>query len=149
MVWALFLVVTIKYIIFVLRADNRGEGGTFALLALILQQQRRAGDERRRLIIISLAIIGAALLYGDGVITPAISVLSAVEGLEVIAPRLEKFVVPVTVLLLFGLFMLQRKGTAHMGRMFGPIMMVWFLTMGVFGTISVVRHPDVLFAVNP
>jgi KUP system potassium uptake protein len=149
MVWSLFLIVTVKYITFVLRADNRGEGGTFALLALILQQQRRAGDERRRLVIISLAIVGAALLYGDGVITPAISVLGAVEGLEVIAPQLERLVVPITVVLLFGLFMLQRKGTAHIGRLFGPIMTVWFVTIGAFGLMSIVRHPEVLLSVNP
>ena len=109
-VWALILVVSVKYLIFILRADNRGEGGVLALLALILQQQQRAQDKVRKQIIIVLGLIGAALLYGDGVITPAISVLGAMEGLEVITPRFQPVVVPVTLVILFTLFMVQKKG---------------------------------------
>src|SRR5262245_52067744 len=119
--WALILVVVVKYLYFILRADNRGEGGVLAMLALLLQRQQRAEEQRRRAILIVLGVFGTALLFGDGVITPAISVLSAVEGLKVVTPALEPFVVAGTVVILFALFMFQRKGTTHVGKAFGPI----------------------------
>src|SRR5437879_5118249 len=121
-VWLLVLVVAVKYIVFILRADNRGEGGILALLALILQKERRSSDSKRRIILVSLGLFGAALLYGDGIITPAISVLSAVEGLNVATPALEHWVVPVAMVILFLLFMLQRLGTGRVGTAFGPTM---------------------------
>jgi KUP system potassium uptake protein len=148
-VWALIIVVSVKYIVFILRADNRGEGGELALLALILQQQRREGDNRRRFIITALGLTGASLLYGDGVITPAMSVLGATEGLEVITPRFHIFVVPATIGILFSLFLVQKKGTAKVGRVFGPMMALWFLVIGLLGAIEIVRVPEILLAVNP
>jgi len=141
-IWSLVVVVTVKYVGFVLRADNRGEGGTFALLALLLQARPSRG-------LVALGLFGAALLLGEGAITPAISVLSAVEGLEVVAPHLQAAVIPTTVTILFGLFSVQRWGTARVGRVFGPIMLVWFATIGILGALEVVRHPGVLRAVNP
>jgi KUP system potassium uptake protein len=147
--WSLILVVSVKYIIFILRADNRGEGGILALLALLLQQGRRTEDRRRRLILVGLGLFGAALLYGDGVITPAITVLSAVEGLQSATPKLTPFIVPITVVILVGLFMVQRYGTARVGIAFGPTMLLWFITIGALGLHSVVQNPSVLGAVNP
>jgi len=141
--------VSVKYLVFILRADNRGEGGILALLALLLQQKRRADDRPRRLALITLGLFGAALLIGEGIITPAISVLSAVEGLEVGAPALVRFVVPITVVILFGLFMAQRFGTARVGVAFGPIMLVWFVTIGTLGIRAIAVRPDVLLAINP
>jgi KUP system potassium uptake protein len=148
-VWALIIVVAVKYIVFILRADNRGEGGELALLALILQQQRRDGDSRRRFIITALGLTGASLLYGDGVITPAMSVLGATEGLEVITPRFHVFVVPATIGILFSLFLVQKKGTAKVGRVFGPMMALWFIVIGLLGAIEIVHVPEILLAVNP
>jgi KUP system potassium uptake protein len=148
-VWSLIIVVSIKYIVFILRADNRGEGGELALLALILQKQRRDGDDRRRMIITAMGLIGASLLYGDGVITPAMSVLGATEGLQVITPTFHIFVVPATIGILFALFLFQKKGTAKVGRIFGPLMAFWFVTIGVLGAMEVAREPEILLAVNP
>jgi KUP system potassium uptake protein len=148
-VWSLILVVSVKYIVFILRADNRGEGGILALLALLLQQKRRDDDKRKRLMLVALALLGAALLYGDGVITPAVSVLAAVEGLEVNTPALAVFVVPITVVILFGLFMVQRYGSARVGGAFGPIMLLWFVTIAVLGARSISASPAVLGAINP
>ena len=148
-VWSLILVVSVKYLIFILRADNRGEGGVLALLALILQQQQRAQDKVKKQIIIVLGLIGAALLYGDGVITPAISVLGAMEGLEVITPRFQPVVVPVTLVILFSLFMVQKKGTTKVGRIFGPVMGLWFVTIAALGVYEVALAPEILKAVNP
>ncbi|HSF03842.1 MAG TPA: KUP/HAK/KT family potassium transporter, partial [Solirubrobacterales bacterium] len=139
-IWSLVVVVTVKYVVFVLRADNRGEGGTFALLALLQGPSRG---------LVALGLFGAALLLGEGAITPAISVLSAVEGLEVVEPHLQAAVIPITVTILFGLFFVQRWGTARVGRVFGPIMLVWFATIGVLGALEVARQPGVLRAVNP
>jgi KUP system potassium uptake protein len=147
--WSLMLVVVFKYITFILRADNRGEGGVLALLALVLQREHRAEDHRRRWLLIVLGIFGTALLFGDGIITPAISVLGAMEGLEVVTPALEPFVVGVTVAILLGLFLVQRMGTARIGKAFGPITLVWFLTIGALGLREVMKDPRVLLAMNP
>jgi KUP system potassium uptake protein len=147
--WSLILVVSVKYITFVLRADNRGEGGILSLLALLLQQRRRADEQGRRFALVAMGLFGASLLCGEGIITPAISVLSAVEGLEVGSPALVHLVVPVTLVILFALFMVQRFGTARVGTAFGPIMLVWFVTIGVLGLRSVTATPSVLVAINP
>ncbi len=147
--WSLILVVSVKYIIFILRADNRGEGGILALLALLLQQKRRTDDKKRRLLLVALGLFGAALLYGDGVITPAISVLGAVEGLNVGTPALAGFVVPITLVILFALFVVQRYGTSRVGTAFGPIMLVWFATIATLGVRSIISDPAVLVAANP
>jgi KUP system potassium uptake protein len=145
--WSLTMVVTVKYLTFIMKADNRGEGGILALLALA--PSRKKQNSARIGWIAGLVIFGAALLYGDGVITPAISVLSAVEGLEVATTRLSPIVVPLTVVILFGLFWVQKRGTASIGRVFGPIMVVWFLTLAGLGAVQIARYPAVLMAVNP
>jgi len=142
-------VVSIKYIVFVMRADNRGEGGILALVALILQRTHREADRRRKGLIIALGLIGAALLYGDGIITPAISVLSATEGLGVVNPVLGKFAIPLTLVIIFAIFFFQKKGTAKVGRIFGPVTLVWFLTIGIFGAVEILREPRILRAINP
>ena len=147
--WSIMLVVVAKYLIFILRADNRGEGGVLALLALVLQRQQRGNDRRGRAVLIILGIFGTALLYGDGIITPAISVLGAVEGLEIVAPALDRFVVVATVGILLLLFLVQRHGTAKVGKAFGPVTLVWFTTIGVLGVIEIARAPGILAAVNP
>jgi KUP system potassium uptake protein len=144
--WAMTFVVTFKYLSFVMRADNRGEGGILALQALV---SRNDPNHRGRQVLLLLGIFGAALLYGDGVITPAISVLSAVEGVAVAAPALTPLVVPLTVLILAGLFFIQRTGTARVGAVFGPIMLVWFICIGALGVHGILRDPSVLVAVNP
>ena len=148
-VWSLIVIVSIKYIIFIMRADNNGEGGILALLALILQKQRRDADTLRRKTIIALGLVGAALLYGDGVITPAISVLSAVEGLEVVAPQSQHLVIPLTVGILAALFFFQQHGTGKVGRIFGPVMVVWFAAIGALGLHEVLQAPEILAAANP
>jgi KUP system potassium uptake protein len=141
-VWALILIVSVKYLVVMLRLDNRGEGGIMALLALIL-------SIRRRRVFIALGLFGAALLYGDGVITPAISVLSATEGLAVASPAFAPWVLPTTLGLLFLLFSVQKYGTGRVGRVFGPIMLVWFATIAALGAVQIVRDPAVLVALNP
>jgi len=146
--WAMTLVVTLKYLVFILRADNDGEGGILALLALV-PKRLRAGGPGRITVLALLGIAGAALLYGDGMITPAISVLSAVEGLEVAFPGLQHLVVPITVAILVVVFAIQRFGTGRIGRLFGPVMLVWFLTIGVLGLIQIVKHPGILAAISP
>jgi KUP system potassium uptake protein len=145
--WSLIVVVTLKYVVFMMRADNRGEGGIMALLALVLRSTTR--NTRGRWILMSLGLFGAALFYGDGVITPAISVLSAVEGLEVATPALAPFVIPLTILVLIGLFLFQQKGTEMVGALFGPITMVWFAVLALLGVINIVKYPDVLAAISP
>jgi KUP system potassium uptake protein len=141
-VWSLILIVSVKYLILMLRLDNRGEGGIMALLALIL-------SIRRRPLFLVLGLFGAALLYGDGIITPAISVLSATEGLKVAAPAFGPWVMPATLVLLFLLFSVQKYGSGRVGRVFGPVMLVWFATIGTLGAAQLVREPAVLLALNP
>ncbi len=147
--WSLISVVSIKYIVFVMRADNRGEGGILALVALMLQRLHREADAHKKAAITVIGLIGAALLYGDGVITPAISVLSATEGLAVVEPFLSKFVIPLTLVIIFSLFFFQKKGTAKVGRIFGPITLVWFVVIGALGAVEIFREPRVLRAANP
>lgn len=147
--WSLISVVSIKYIVFVMRADNRGEGGILALVALMLQRLHREADQHTKAVITAIGLIGAALLYGDGVITPAISVLSATEGLAVVEPLLNKFVIPLTLLIIFTLFFFQKKGTAKVGRIFGPITLSWFVAIALLGAAEILREPRVLRAVNP
>jgi KUP system potassium uptake protein len=147
--WSLISIVSIKYIVFVMRADNRGEGGILALVALVLQRLHREADLRTKAVVTVIGLIGAALLYGDGVITPAISVLSATEGLAVVEPVLAKVAIPLTVIIIIGLFLYQKKGTAKVGRIFGPIMLIWFLTIAILGARQVAAEPRILLAVNP
>ncbi|WP_113064010.1 potassium transporter Kup [Oleiagrimonas sp. MCCC 1A03011] len=146
--WALITVVAVKYVSLVMRADNRGEGGIMALMTMA-QRAVGTGSVRMRRIVMLMALLGAALFFGDGVITPSISVLSAVEGLEVVAPHLEHWVVPLAVVVLLGLFWLQRHGTAKVGALFGPICVVWFLSLAVIGVWNIIQAPDVLAALNP
>ncbi|HEY5307083.1 MAG TPA: potassium transporter Kup [Casimicrobiaceae bacterium] len=145
--WALVIIVTLKYVMLILRADNNGEGGVLALTALV--SRGLTNDPRKRWWLVGLGIFGAAMFYGDGMITPAISVLSAVEGLEVMAPGLHEYVVPVTLCILVALFAIQRHGTARVGALFGPVMCVWFVAIAVLGGIGIVREPGVLAALNP
>lgn len=145
--WSLVVVVSVKYLAFVLSADNRGEGGILALMALT---HPGGGPGRRpRYVVLLLGLFGAALLYGDGVITPAISVLGAVEGLTVAQPGLAGWVVPLTVVILVGLFLLQQRGTGGIGAIFGPVMFVWFATIALLGLVAIVQHPEVLGAIGP
>jgi KUP system potassium uptake protein len=147
--WALVLIISVKYLLVVLRADNNGEGGILALMALVGLGPKAERGGKRLMILTLLGIFGASLLYGEGGITPAISVLSAVEGLELAAPALHQYVVPLTVIILFGLFSVQRHGTQGIGRFFGPFMIVWFLIMATLGVRSLVQTPAVLEAVSP
>jgi KUP system potassium uptake protein len=145
--WSLVVVISIKYLVFVMRADNNGEGGILALTALATPLHRTRG--LRRMILAGLGLFGSALLYGDSIITPAISVLSAVEGLEVATPVLSPYVIPITIVILIGLFYFQVKGTAKVGKIFGPITLVWFLTLAVLGFIHIFDAPHVFTAINP
>ena len=145
-VWSLVIVVSIKYVVFIMRADNRGEGGIMALMALAL---RKAEGRHGPGVIMLAGIAGAALFYGDGVITPAISVLSAVEGLEVATPALKPYVLPVTIGVLLALFVFQRKGTASLGGLFGPIVCVWFCALALLGVVNILHDPSVLRALSP
>lgn len=147
-IWALIVVVSVNYITFVLRADNKGEGGILALLALINHQSAALSRYTKRVVVL-VALFGAALVYGDGVITPAISVLSAVEGLKVATPVFEPFVLPITVVILFFLFFVQKKGTGSIGKIFGPVILFWFIVLGVLGVRKLVEVPEVLLAFNP
>jgi len=145
--WALTLIVSLKYVTLVLRADNRGEGGVMALMALALNSVTRAS--RYYVPLMMLGVFGATMFYGDSVITPAISVLGAIEGLEVAAPGMENYVVPITMVVLVGLYSLQRRGTAGIGRWFGPIMVVWFGALAAMGIVNIVEAPQILAALNP
>ncbi len=147
--WSLILVVVVKYLVFILRADNRGEGGVLAMLALLLRSQAGARERRLRTVLMLLGVFGTALLFGDGVITPAISVLGAIEGLEVATPALKPFVVGATVVILFALFLFQKRGTARVGKAFGPITLVWFVTIAALGFAEIAREPQILLAMNP
>ena len=143
-VWSLFLLVTLKYVFVLLWADFNGEGGTFALMALV-----QSVAQRSKYVILLLGIAGASFLYGDAAITPALSVISAVEGLKVIAPAFEKAVVPLSIAILIGLFAMQSRGTAKVAALFGPIILLWFATLAVIGAICIVEEPRVLAAFNP
>ncbi|MGC4092883.1 MAG: KUP/HAK/KT family potassium transporter [Polyangiaceae bacterium] len=145
-IWSLTLIVSIKYVAYVLRADNKGEGGILALMALSSSALR---NSRIYVLLITLGVFGAALLYGDGVITPAISVLSAIEGLQVATPISQATVLSITVAILVGLFAIQRYGTAGIGAFFGPVMLLWFLTLSVLGIVNLVKSPEALTAINP
>jgi KUP system potassium uptake protein len=145
--WALLLIVTVKYVAMIMRADNQGEGGVLALVSLVLRAVRPGA--RRQRVAIGLAMIGAALFYGDGILTPAISVLSAVEGLKVATPAFEPYIVPAAVAILSGLFLLQRRGTGGVGVLFGPVMCLWFAVLAVLGLLQIVANPAVLGALNP
>src|SRR5690606_1878730 len=132
---------------FIMRADNKGEGGIMALISLV--QRKAEISPGFRSLLIGLGLIGASLFYGDGMITPAISVLSAVEGLEVFRPELHSYVIPIALAILIGLFTFQQKGTAGVGTLFGPIMVVWFFSLAAFGTINLINMPAILEAINP
>lgn len=150
--WSLTGLISVKYLSLVLRADNRGEGGILALMALVRGKTGAATSgiqTRRSTVIIALGLFGAALLYGDGLITPAISVLSAVEGLKVASPHLERFVVPIALVILLGLFWVQKHGTQKVGTIFGPIMVVWFITLAALGLPHILETPRILSAINP
>ena len=145
--WAIIFVVSIKYVLFVMRADNNGEGGVLALMALSLRpfstKSRFAG------FLMMLGIFGACMFYGDAVITPAISVISAVEGLEIATPQLSHLVLPITMVILVALFWIQRHGTSLVGKLFGPIMLVWFATLAVLGVHHIIHAPQIIAALNP
>jgi KUP system potassium uptake protein len=145
--WTLTVIVSLKYVVLVLRADNNGEGGLIAMLALASTAVKDRPALRQGLL--AIGIFGTSLFYGDGVITPAISVLSAVEGLEVISPHFRHYVVPITLLVLFALFAVQKRGTGGIGRFFGPITLTWFLTIAVLGVVQIVDHPEILEAISP
>ncbi len=144
--WSLILVVSVKYATFIMRADNKGEGGIMALMSLA---QRGVKNQRARWWIMALGLFGAALFFGDGVITPAISVLSAVEGLKIAAPSLEPFVIPITVVVIIGLFWIQKRGTDLVGKLFGPVTFVWFATLAALGVHGIAGHPEILKALSP
>src|ERR1035437_8933147 len=144
--WALILVISIKYMILILRADNEGEGGILALMFLVLPKKK--GTRKYKTIMI-MGLFGAALLYGDGMITPAISVLSAIEGLKIATPLFSPFVIPITLGILLGLFIFQKKGTTKVGFVFGPMLLIWFLVLATLGMNSIFKHPEILKAINP
>jgi KUP system potassium uptake protein len=145
--WSLIVVISIKYAILIMRADNHGEGGILALLALI--SPHLAKESRRREIMVVIGLLGATLLYGDGAITPAISVLSAIEGIKVHASQVDRLVVPLTVAILILLFMVQRNGTSWLGGIFGPIMLTWFVVIAILGLLGIAKAPAVLAALSP
>ncbi|MEN9383934.1 MAG: hypothetical protein RL323_1077 [Pseudomonadota bacterium] len=146
-IWTLTVIVSLKYVTLVLRADNNGEGGLVAMLALASQSVKHKPKLRR--VLLFIGIFGACLFYGDGVITPAISVLSSVEGLEVISPNFKKYVIPITLVILLALFSIQKRGTAKIGRFFGPITLIWFIAIGLLGIYNMIPHPEIVFAANP
>lgn len=145
-VWSLVLIISIKYVAIVLRADNRGEGGVLALSTLL---SSASSNWRLWAPVSAVGVFGAALFFGDGFITPAISVLSAMEGLAVATPQLEHFILPGALIILTALFLVQRRGTGAMGRMFGPVTLAWFVTLALLGIRWVITKPDVVFAINP
>ena len=145
--WTLTVIVSIKYVVLVLRADNNGEGGLVAMLALASQSVKDRPKVRRVLLLVG--IFGTCLFYGDGVITPAITVLGAVEGLEVVSPAFRKYLVPLALVILLGLFMVQKRGTTSIGRFFGPVMVVWFLIIALLGVVNIASGPEILWALSP
>jgi len=145
--WSLIIVVTLKYVSFIMRANNKGEGGIIALMTLALQKGVPGTWQQK--LLVTLGLFGAALFYGDGVITPAISVLSAVEGLEIITPAFKPYIVPITVIIVIGLFIFQRRGTASVGALFGPVMVLWFAILAALGAAAIIENPSVLAAINP
>jgi KUP system potassium uptake protein len=145
--WAILLVVTLKYVVIVMRADNRGEGGVLSLMALALRSFKGTG--KPYLAVMMLGMFGGCMLIGETVITPAISVLSAVEGLEIIAPELKRFVIPLTVAILICLFFIQKHGTAAVGKLFGPVTLLWFITLAVLGVSNILKQPEIFIAINP
>ncbi len=145
--WTLTVIVSIKYVVLVLRADNHGEGGLVAMLALASQAVK--DKPRLRAVLLGVGIFGTSLFYGDGVITPAISVLGAMEGLEVVSPRFKEWVVPLTLTVLFALFVVQKRGTSGIGKFFGPVTLVWFAVLAILGVSQIVRHPEILYALSP
>ncbi len=147
--WTLVLVIVVKYMVFVLRADNKGEGGILSLMTLALRSDPSASNSKRKIIMLTLGLFGAALLYGDGIITPAISVLSAVEGLKFITPVFESYVIPLTIFIMNALFLVQRFGTARIGVVFGPLVLIWFLVLGSLGVHGILLNPEVLYALSP
>jgi KUP system potassium uptake protein len=146
--WSITLVVSVKYLTFVMRADNNGEGGVLALMSLVAPKDAQ-GSRKRTMVLVMLGLFGAALLYGDGIITPAISVLSAIEGLEVATTTFSPFVVPITCLILIGLFAVQRRGTGGIGAIFGPVTLCWFVAIAIAGVPPLLRHPEILRAIDP
>ncbi|HYO72681.1 MAG TPA: potassium transporter Kup [Archangium sp.] len=147
--WALIIVISVKYLAFVMRADNRGEGGMLALMALVMHRTRTGDAKPNRRVLVWMALFGAGLIYGDGIITPAVSVLSATEGLNVATTAFQPYVVPLTLVILVGLFFLQSHGTAGIGKIFGPVMLLWFVTIATLGVRSILGQADVLRAVWP
>ncbi len=145
--WTLTVIVSIKYVVLVLRADNHGEGGLIAMLALASQAVK--DKPKLRQVLLAVGIFGTSLFYGDGVITPAISVLSAVEGMEVVSPAFKDWVIPLTLVVLFCLFAVQKRGTAGIGKFFGPITLVWFFVIALLGVSHILRHPEILSAISP
>jgi KUP system potassium uptake protein len=146
--WALVVVVTVQYVLFAMRFDNDGEGGIMALIALLLRRVRGSGAVWLSGLV-ALGIFGASLFFGDSMITPAISVLSAVEGLEIVQPSLDHLVVPIAAAILIVLFVLQRRGTGTVGRLFGPVMLVWFVVLAALGVHGIADHPSILRALSP
>ncbi|MEY4846849.1 MAG: hypothetical protein RJA54_722 [Pseudomonadota bacterium] len=148
--WALIIVVSIKYILIIMRADNHGEGGVFALTALLLRKiEKKSKTSKTRWFVIILGTLGAALFFGDSLITPAISVLSAVEGLKVVSPELSKYVIYISIALVSILFAIEKFGTTKIGTFFGPIMLVWFATIGYLGLLEIIDKPSILRALDP
>jgi KUP system potassium uptake protein len=147
LVWSIILIVTLKYLTFIMKADNEGEGGILALTSLIIAHSQKRKSERWFLV--GIGLFGAALLYGDGMITPAISVLSAVEGVQIVAPELSNIAIPITIVILIGLFLFQHHGTAKLGALFGPIILLWFTVIGILGFVEVFRYPQILKALSP
>jgi KUP system potassium uptake protein len=148
LIWAIILIVTLKYLTFIMKADNEGEGGILALTSLIISHNRKSNNGERWFLI-GIGLFGAALLYGDGMITPSISVLSAVEGIQIVAPSFTPLLIPVTIIILAGLFLFQHHGTAKVGALFGPIILIWFISIGLLGLVEVIRYPWILKAVFP
>eukprot|EP01037_Dinobryon_pediforme_P020871 gene20871-21594_t len=145
--WSITIVVSLKYVLFVMRADNNGEGGVLALMALTLRTA--VAGSRRAKVLMMLGVFGACMFYGDVVITPAISVLSAVEGMDIAVPGTSTYVIPLTLVILIGLFLIQRHGTTLVGKLFGPVMFVWFIGLGLLGLFNILKAPGILVAVNP